>query len=284
MELTHMRLKDKSALITGAGSGIGEATAFLFAAEGVRVAITDVDGDRAATVAARIGGARAAAMAGKAAMAAMAGAEGEAATGVTARALDVRVEEDWEAAIADVVERWGRLDVLVASAGISHARPVWEMSLEEWREVHAVNLDGAFLGVRHAVRAMRAQGQGGSIVLVGSASGVRPSAGAAAYCSSKAGLRMLAKAVALECAADGIRVNTVVPGGVKTPLWEGMPFFQELQREHGAAGAWDVIAAGTPLGRFADPAEVAAAILFLSSDEAACITGTDLVVDGGYTA
>jgi 3(or 17)beta-hydroxysteroid dehydrogenase len=262
-----MRLRGKSVLIAGAGSGIGEATAHRFAAEGARVAVTDVDGARAADVAARIRE-----------------AGGGAAAEATGRVLDVRSGEQWEAAVADVVARWGRLDVLVASAGISHARPVWEMSLEEWRDVHAVNLDGAFLGVRHAVRAMRAQGGGGSIVLVGSASGLRPSAGAAAYCSSKAGLRMLARAAALECAGDGVRVNTVVPGGVRTPLWEGMPFFQELRREHGDAGAWDAIAAGTPLGRFADPAEVAASILFLASDEAGYITGTDLVVDGGYTA
>jgi 3(or 17)beta-hydroxysteroid dehydrogenase len=262
-ELISMRLQGKSTLITGAGSGIGEATAKVFVAEGARVAVTDVDGERAATVAARLR---------------------EAGGDATYHALDVRVEEAWEEAISEVVGRWGRLDVLVASAGISFAKPVWEMSLEEWRSVHSVNLDGAFLGVKHAVRAMKEQGRGGSIVLVGSASALKASGGAAAYCSSKAGLRLLAKAVAVECAADGIRVNTVVPAGVVTPMWDGMPFFEALKREHGEAGAWEAIATGTPLGRLADPAEIAAGILFLSSDEAAYVTGTDLVLDGGYTA
>lgn len=158
------------------------------------------------------------------------------------------------------------------------------MTLEEWRHVHSVNLDGAFLGIKHAVRIMKGQDRGGSIVLVGSAAGLKGSAGAAAYCSSKAGLRLLARSVAVECAAAGIRVNTVVPAGVMTPMWESMPFFEALKRDHGEAGAWEAIAAGTPLGRLADPAEVAAAILYLSSDDAAYVTGTDLVIDGGYTA
>jgi 3(or 17)beta-hydroxysteroid dehydrogenase len=258
-----MRLKGKSTLITGGGSGIGEATALTFGSEGARVAVTDVDGDRAAKVASTL---RAA------------GAE------ATSYALDVRNEEEWEAVISEVVGRWGRLDVLVASAGISFAKPVWEMSIEEWRNVHSVNLDGAFLGIKHAVRAMRDLGQGGNIVLVGSASGIKASGGAAAYCSSKAGLRLLAKSVAVECAAEGIRVNTVVPAGVMTPMWESMPFFQTLKRDHGEAGAWEAIAAGTPLGRLAEPVEVAAAILFLSSDDSAYITGSDLIIDGGYTA
>jgi NAD(P)-dependent dehydrogenase (short-subunit alcohol dehydrogenase family) len=258
-----MRLRGKTALVTGAGSGIGQATAVLFGAEGARVAVTDLDGGRADAVAGRIRD-----------------QGGE----CFARVLDVRLEADWTAAIADVVVRWGGLDVLVANAGISFARPIWEMSLEEWRRVQSVNLDGAFLGTKHAVRAMREQGRGGSIVIVSSASGVKASAGASAYGASKAAVRQLARAVALECARDGIRVNTVVPAGVVTPMWEGMPFFQELARERGEAGAWEALAADTPLGRFADPQEIAAGILFLASDESSYVTGTDLVIDGGYTA
>lgn len=258
-----MRFHGKTALVTGAGSGIGEATAAAFAAEGARVAVTDSDGARAEPVAGRIR---------------------ERGGDAHARVLDVRLEEEWEAAISEVVDRWGGLDVLVASAGISFAKPVWEMSLEEWRHVHAINLDGAFLGIKHAVRAMKEQDRGGSIVLVSSASGLKATGGAAAYCSSKAALRLLARSVAIECAADGIRVNTVVPAGVRTPMWETMPFFQALKREQGETGAWDAIAASTPLGRVAEPEEIAAAILFLSSDDAGYVTGTDLVIDGGYTA
>ena len=258
-----MRLQGKTALITGAGSGIGQATATLFAAEGARVAVTDLDGGQADAVATRIR---------------------EECGECFARVLDVRVEADWAAAIAELTDRWGGLNVLVANAGVSFARPIWEMSLEEWRSVHAVNLDGVFLGTKHAIRAMKAQGRGGSIVIVSSASGVKASAGASAYCSSKAGVRQFAKAVALECAPDGIRVNTVVPAGVVTAMWERMPFFDELRRERGDAAAWQSLAASTPLARFARPAEIAAGILFLSSDDASYMTGSDLVIDGGYTA
>jgi 3(or 17)beta-hydroxysteroid dehydrogenase len=259
-----VRLTGKTALISGAGSGIGRATALLFASEGARVAVTDLDVDRARKVTARIE---------------------EAGGEAFFRALDVRVETDWAEAVSEVAERWGGLDILVASAGISFAKPVWEMSLEEWRQVHAVNLDGAFLGTRQAVRAMRERGRGGSIVLVSSASGLKASGGASAYSSSKGGLRLFARAAALECAADEIRVNAVVPGGVMTPLWETMPFFSDLVEEHGGeAGAWKALSADTPLGRFARPEEIAAGILFLASDEASFVTGTDLVMDGGYTA
>ncbi len=257
-----MRLAGKTALVTGGGSGIGRAVALLFAAEGAHVVVTDLDGARAEAVAAEI---RAQ------------GGESR------ARALDVRVEADWVAALAELAGRGG-LDLLVASAGVSFARPIAETSLEEWRAVHAINLDGAFLGTKHAVRAMKEHGRGGSIVLVSSASGVKASPGASAYCSSKAAVCQLARAVALECAGDRIRVNAVAPGGVVTPLWEQMPFFLELKRERGEAGAWQALAAGTPLGRFAGPEEIAAGILFLSSDEASYVTGVTLLMDGGYTA
>lgn len=259
-----MRLAGKNALITGAASGIGRATALLFAQEGARVAVTDISGSEAEAVAARIrdgdGSAR-------------------------AQVLDVRIEADWERAIADVGKRWGGLDVMVANAGISFARPVAEMTLEEWRDVHAVNLDGVFLGTKHAVRAMRQGERGGSIVIVSSASGLKASPGASAYCSSKAAVRLFAKTAALECAGDGIRVNTVHPGGVRTPIWRKMDFFQDLVREHGGEEkAWDALERDIPLGRFATPQEIAAGIVYLSSDEASYVTGSELVIDGGYTA
>lgn len=259
-----MRLRDRAVLITGAGSGIGMAAALRLGAEGARVAVTDLDGTRAEEVA---------------------GLVREQGVESISRALDVRVERHWEAAISEIVQRWGGLDVLVANAGVSFAKPVWEMSLEEWRDVHAVNLDGVFLGTKHAIRAMRERGRGGSIVVVSSASGLKASGGASAYCSSKSGVRLFAKAVALECAAEGIRVNTVVPAGVVTPMWESMPFFEDLKREQGGEeGAWRALAAGTPLGRFAQPDEIAAGIVYLSSEEASYVTGTDLVIDGGFTA
>jgi NAD(P)-dependent dehydrogenase (short-subunit alcohol dehydrogenase family) len=149
-----------------------------------------------------------------------------------------------------------------------------------------VNLDGAFLGVKHGARAMSG---GGAIVLVGSASGIKAAPGAAAYCASKTGVRMLVKAAALELKPREIRVNCISPAGVVTPMWKKMPFWRELVEEHGGEeGAWKALGgadSATPSGqRMAFPEEIADAIVFLSSDESAHITGADLVVDGGYTS
>jgi NAD(P)-dependent dehydrogenase (short-subunit alcohol dehydrogenase family) len=163
------------------------------------------------------------------------------------------------------------------------------MTLEEWRQVMAVNLDGVFLGVKHAVGTMR-RGRGGSIVIVSSASGIKASPGASAYCASKAGVRMFAKAVALECRdrGDAIRVNTVHPAGVVTPMWRSMDFFRDLVERHGSEeAAWKAVGAGesnAPLQRFARPEEIAAAILFLASDESSMMTASELVIDAGFTA
>ena len=259
-----MRLDGRAALVTGAGSGIGRATAARLLREGARVALTDLDPDLVEPAARDV-----------------LAAGGDA----LARRLDVREESDWESVIAKVVERWGGLDIAVLNAGISFAKPITDTTLEEWRHVHAINLDGVFLGTKHAVAAMRAAGHGGSIVIVSSASGLKASAGASAYASSKGALRSFARSVALECAADGIRVNGVYPAGVVTPMWKSMPFFARLEAEHGGeAGAWTALAAGSPLGRFAEADEIAAGIAFLCSDDASYITGTEMVIDGGYTA
>jgi NAD(P)-dependent dehydrogenase (short-subunit alcohol dehydrogenase family) len=258
------RVRGKVALVTGAASGIGRATALLLADEGATVLATDLDAAGAARSAAAIRAAGGAA---------------------DARALDVANEASWQAAVGAVRDAFGSLDILVNNAGISHARPVTDTPLEEWRRVMAVNLDGVLLGLKHGIRVMRETG-GGVIVNVSSASGVKASAGAAAYCASKAAVRMLARVAALECAAAGdrIRINTVLPGGVKTPMWEGMDFFAELTRHEGVEGAWRAVQQGTPGGRFAEPEEVARAILFLASDEASYVNGAELAVDYGLTA
>ena len=262
------RLAGKIVLITGAASGIGRETARVLAREGASVAVTDLDAAGAEQTAKAIV------------------AEGGRALW---RVLDVTSEADWEAGVAWVVEKWGHPNVLVANAGISFAKPVAEMTLEEWRRVMAVNLDGVFLGTKHILHAMR-KGSGGSIVIVSSASGIKASPGASAYCASKAALRLFAKAVALECRENGdnIRVNTVHPAGVLTPMWESMDFWKDLVAQHGnEEGAWKALGAlpeGSPLKRFATPAEIAQAILFLASDESSFVTGSELVVDGGYTA
>lgn len=147
----------------------------------------------------------------------------------------------------------------------------------------SVNLDGVFLGTKHAIDAM---GTGGSIVNVASVSGITPSAGAAAYCASKAAVRMFSKTAAIECADanNGVRVNVVTPSGVKTPMWEKEEFFRALMDEHGGIeGAYAAMAGDTPSHQFFSPEEVAETILYLASDESSHLTGTEIVLDRGHT-
>ena len=267
METTGERMGDgsgrvagKAALVAGGASGIGRAAALLLAREGAKVAVADLDQAGAAETATQI----------------------RAAGGVAlARRLDVTAEADWQAACDTVEQTWGGLHVLVNSAGITFVRPVEEMTLEEWRRVLAVNLDGVFLGTRAGVRAMRRGGRG-SIINVASASGIKAAAGASAYCASKAGVIMLTRTVALECIQrnENIRVNAVAPGGVKTPLWRQTPLWEEVS----ASEAWNAPPGTSPGKRFAEPEEVAQVILFLASDESSFITAAALAVDGGYTA
>lgn len=258
------RVAGKVALVTGAASGIGKATALALAREGAKIAVTDLNAAGAQDTVSEI-----------------ASEEG------TARfySLDVTSEADWGRVIDGVLEDWNKLDILVNNAGISFAKPVTEMTLSEWRRVMSVNLDGVFLGTKHGVRAMRS-GTGGSIVNVASASGLKASPGASAYCASKAAVRMFSKAIALECAQneDRIRVNTVFPSGVMSPMWEGMEFWQEIKAKAGSEeAAWKVISQTVPLKRFARPEEIAQAILYLAADESGFVTGADLVIDGGFT-
>ena len=261
LPLYHRRMSfaGKSALVTGAASGIGRAVAEELSRRGARVLAADVNVDDLRKLAGQ-------------------------SDNITALALDVADENAWQSAFGSI----DRLDIFVSAAGISHAAPTAEMTLEEWRGVMSVNLDGAFLGVRSALRNMIPH-SGGSIVLIASASGIKAAAGASAYCVSKAGVLMLARAVALEYKELGIRVNSVSPAAVATPMWTRMPFWRELVAKHGGEkGAWDALGGIDPnqpsLKRMAFPEEVAKAVLFLASDEAAHITGVDLAVDAGYTA
>lgn len=198
-------------------------------------------------------------------------------------ALDVTDETGWmrlEAAVA----REEAPSVLVHAAGISAARPLVDTTLDEWRRVLSINLDGAFLAVRSGIRVMAARG--GAIVLVGSAAGIRPPPGAAAYATSKAGLAALARAAAKECRARGIsvRVNVVSPAGVKTPMWRSMPFFRELVERLGSEDAAFAEMAGADGGTpFAEPETVARVIRFLASDDASHLTGVELPADDGWS-
>jgi NAD(P)-dependent dehydrogenase (short-subunit alcohol dehydrogenase family) len=259
------KLTGKTALVSGGASGIGRATARLLASEGARVFVTDRDAAGAERVSREI-----------------------AEAGGMARpyALDVTVEVDWIHATSAAVDAWRHLDILVANAGISFAKPVIEMSLDEWRSVMAVNLDGVFLGVKHAARVMKSD-RGGSIAVVSSASGVKAAANASAYCVSKAAVRMLAKTLALEMSKDSpiVRVNTVLPGAAQTPMWNQMEFFQEQLRQLGSEEkVWQEWGKASPMGRVGQPEDVARAILFLVSDGASYVTGAEIAVDGGYSA
>jgi len=256
------RIRGKAALVTGAASGIGRATAILFAREGARVLTTDLD------------------PAGEGVAGSIRAAGGEA----QFVRHDVSDEASWAAAVRRALEAFGRLDVLVNNAGISFAKRVEETTLAEWRRLMAVNLDGVFLGTREAVRVMRRSG-GGAIVNVSSASGIVGSPTASAYCASKGGVRLFTKAVALEVAGDGIRVNSIHPGGVRTPIWAKADFWPGLVEQSGSEdGAFQALAGAAPLGRLADPEEIAEAILYLASDASKFMTGSELIIDGGYTA
>jgi 3(or 17)beta-hydroxysteroid dehydrogenase len=257
------RVRDKVALVTGAASGIGQATALLLAQEGAAVFCADVNVAGAKETAART-----------------------LATGGAAWPceLDVTSEPEWQQAMDFVVATCGRLDVLVNCAGISAGSPLHETSLEEWRRVMAVNLEGVFLGIKHALPVMRRTSPRASIVNVASISGIKAQPGAAAYCASKAAVIMLTKTAARECRRHGdpIRVNAVSPGGVKTPMWSTMPFFQELMARHGGEeAAFQAMASEQPHGRWGLPEEVALAILYLASDESLLVNGANLVLDDG---
>lgn len=257
-----MRLSGKTALVTGAARGIGAAAARALAAEGARVLLTDVRDDEGGETARQIGGA------------------------AEYRRLDVREEADWAAAVDEVLARWGGLDVLVNNAGVTGFEEAFaphdpeHASLEDWRAVHRTNLDGVFLGCKHGIRAMRPRGAG-SIVNVSSRSGVVGIPAAAAYASSKAAVRNHTKSVALWCAQQGLRIrcNSIHPAAILTPMWEPM-----LGTGPDREARMAELTRDTPLRRFGTADEVAAAIVYLASDESAYMTGSELHLDGGILA
>lgn len=256
------RLIGKVALVTGASRGIGEAISRRFVAEGATVWLTDLDaGDDCALM------------------------EDVGSAARFAR-LDVREEDEWERVIASVLERDGRLDVLVNNAGITGfddgfvAHDPENASLENWRKVHRTNLDGVFLGCKYAIRAMRPT-KTGSIINISSRSGLVGIPAAAAYASSKAAVRNHSKTVALWCAQQGlaIRCNSIHPAAILTPMWEPMLGTGPDRDERMAALVKD-----TPLQRFGRVEEVAAMAVFLASDEAPYVTGSEFNIDGGLLA
>ncbi len=251
----------KVALVTGAAMGIGAACAAALAREGARVVLTDLDGAR-----------------GEAGAAAIRAAGGEA----IFLHQDVAEEARWPEVIGEAERAFGRLDVLVANAGIAIIAPVWEMTLADWRRQTAVNLDGVFLAAKHAIPAMRRAG-GGSIVMLSSIAGLRGSAGLAGYSATKGAVRLFAKSVAMEVAREGIRVNSVHPGIIETAIWEKMPAAAENRRRNAPIDPQGLVAT-IPVGELGQPGDIAAGVVFLASDASRHMTGSELVIDGGLTA
>ena len=249
-----MRLAGKVAFISGGARGMGAEEARLFAREGARVAFGDVLEDEGRKVEAEI-----------------AEAGGEA---LFVR-LDVTSESDWQNAISATVDRFGKLDVLVNNAGVLALEIVENITVEEWDRVMDVNAKGVFLGTKAAIPEMRKAG-GGSIVNISSISGnVGQDLIQAGYNASKGAVRLLTKATAIQYASEGIRVNSVHPGGTMTPMTEFSWGDPELHKER---------VARNPLGRYGQPIDIAYGVLYLASDESSYVTGSELVIDGGFTA
>jgi NAD(P)-dependent dehydrogenase (short-subunit alcohol dehydrogenase family) len=249
-----LRLAGKVALISGAARGMGAAEARLFAREGARVVIGDVLEAEGAAIEAEIS------------------AKGGEAVFVR---LDVTRESDWAQAVASTVQRFGKLDVLVNNAGIGGVGRVDETATEAWDRVMEVNAKGVFLGTRAAIPAMRRAG-GGSIINISSQLGlVGMDDSSPQYTASKGAVRLLTKTTALQYARDGIRCNSVHPGPIVTPMTE---------RRRAEPAVYQRMLSRIPLGRYGEPDEVAYGVLYLASDESAFVTGSELVIDGGWTA
>ncbi len=248
------RLKGKVALITGGASGIGAASARRFAAEGARVIIADVQADLGAAVAAEI--------------------DGESVS------LDVASEAGWRGVMADLAARHGRLDIVFNNAGVVSGRSIEELDLATWDRIIGINLTGVMLGCREGIAMMKANpgGPSGSIINTASTAAYAAIPGDPAYSATKSAVRLLTKSVATHCARAGyaIRCNSLHPGATDTPI-----LYPALQSAPQLRAAFDGM---SPMGRMGRPEEIAAAALFLASDESSYVTGAELLADGGMMA
>ena len=252
------RVAGKVAIVTGAASGLGKATALLLAKEGAKTVVSDINEADGRKVAAEIK------------------REGGEAIFVK---HDVTSESSWSSVIEKTLAGFGKLDILVNNAGVQIIKEIEKLTLEEWRWLMSVNLDGVFLGTKYAVGAMK-KGGGGSIINMSSAAGIIGTVDkTSAYCASKGAVRLFTKAAALECSKAGlnynIRVNSVHPGVIETPL--------VLKMEQDPA-VWETLHKVHPIGFLGQPIDVAYGVLYLASDESRLVTGAELVIDGGWTA
>ena len=249
-----MRLENKVALISGGARGMGATEAKMFAREGAKVVIGDIlekEGRRTEDEISESGG-----------------------ECLFVR-LDVTKDEDWQNAVAAAVGRFGNLNILVNNAGISTTGAIEEMSVADWDRTMDINAKGVFLGTKHAIPVMKTGG-GGSIVNISSGAGIAPQPGTSgAYAASKGAVRIFTKTTAVQYAKDGIRCNSVHPGPVETSM---------LHRTRSDASELEAMIGRVPLGRVGTPEEIAYGVLYLASDEASFVTGSELVIDGGRTA
>ena len=248
-----MRLENKVALISGGARGMGAVEAKLFAKEGAKVVIGDMLEDEGRRVEAEIN---------------------ETGGQCLFVPLDVTDEDAWRRAVSEAVSRFGKLDILVNNAGIYRAHVVEETTADEWDLVMGVNAKGVFLGTKYAIPEMRKAG-GGSIVNISSVAGLVGSKQTTAYTASKGAVRLLTKSTAIQYASDGIRANSIHPGTIETPMTEGLLSDAAMREDRMNR---------TPLGRLGRPEDVAYGALYLASDEASFVTGSELVIDGGRTA
>lgn len=251
------RVEGKVALVTGGGSGIGRASALTLAREGAALIVADLKADTAEETAAMIGDAG-----GKA----------------RSMAQDTTDEAQWRAVMASIRAEERRLDIVLNNAGVSNnSRLLKDTSLEDWRFVNGVNVEGVFLGTKYAIAAMEDAGNGGSIVNVSSVYGKLGAVGSVSYNASKGAVCVFSKGAALECgkAGNGVRVNTIHPGFIETGM-------TRERLSNNAARQWSLNR--TPIGRLGQPQDIANGVLYLASDESSFVTGAELVIDGGFTA
>jgi len=251
------RLKNKVAIVTGGSLGLGRATCLLLAREGASVLVTDVRDADGANVVAEIK---------------------EAGGSAAYLHHDVSSEDDWIQAVDTALSTFGSLTILVNNAGIAIPGNAAETPLADWRKLMSINLDGVFLGVKHGIRGIKQGGKPGSIINLSSIEGLVGDPDLAAYNASKGGVRLLTKSAALHCAktGTGIRVNSIHPGFIWTPMVSGGPGDAEARRQ--------ALIALHPVGHLGEPDDIAWGVVYLASDESKFMTGSELVIDGGYTA
>lgn len=253
------RLQNKVALVTGGSVGLGRAQAMLMAQEGAKVVITDIKEADGLELVDEIKSKNGKAIFIK---------------------HDVAEESEWKQVMDQAIEKYGRLDILVNNAGVALAKNVEETTLEEWRWLMSINLDGVFLGTKYGIMTMKKYG-GGSIINLSSIEGLIGDPNLAAYNASKGGVRIFTKSAALYCAQKGynIRINSVHPGYIWTPMVENF-----LKSQGDVESGRKALDALHPIGHIGEPDDIAYGVLYLASDESKFVTGTELVIDGGYTA